>query len=122
MSPAMATIILRTFSACSCSRLRNSIRSSLVSPHRRHRQGMLDEVLSRPPLLPLVGGFGEGIGALDDPEISLRVVGPDLLEEGVEATRCRGLAGSEARQQAATPLLLGPDLFAAVHARLLTGV
>ncbi len=32
MSPAIATIILRTFSACSCSRLRNVIDSSLVSP------------------------------------------------------------------------------------------
>ena len=32
MSPAMATTIFRTFSACSCSRLLNSILSSLVNP------------------------------------------------------------------------------------------
>src|ERR687891_19080 len=32
MSRAMATTILRTFSACSCSRVRYSMRSSLVSP------------------------------------------------------------------------------------------
>ena len=32
MSPAIATTIFRTFSACSCSRVLNSIRSSLVSP------------------------------------------------------------------------------------------
>ena len=32
MSPAIATIILRTFSACSCSRLRNESSSSLVRP------------------------------------------------------------------------------------------
>ncbi len=56
MSPAIATIILRTFSACSCSRVRNSIRSSLVSPSTMRATSVAEL------LLDLVDG---DVGVLD---------------------------------------------------------
>ena len=127
MSPAIATIILRTFSACSCSRVWNWSLSSFVRPSTisatsspnsssirsrvtvgvldrvvqqrglerrrvqpqvgqdlRDRQRMLDEVLAREPLLPLVRLLGDPVGALERLEVGLRVVGADLLLQRLE--------------------------------------
>src|SRR5439155_7436897 len=71
-------------------------------------------------LLALVGGLGELEGSLELLQLGLRVVGPDLLQEGVDP-RGRRLSATQAREgepAAATRLglhLLARDVFSAVH-------
>ena len=92
-----------------------------------HRDRMRDEVLAGLPLLPLVRGLRERVGARDLLRVGLRVVGADLLEHRVDRRRRPRVASAQtrprdARQPASAPLLrrlldllLDGDLFLAVH-------
>ena len=78
------------------------------------------------PLLALVLALGELEGALQLLQVGLGVVGPDLLQEGVDPRRRARLAAAKARPwkppAAALRRLLELHLFAAVHADLLVQV
>jgi hypothetical protein len=80
------------------------------------RERVLDEVLARQALLPLVVLGREPVGALDLPQVRLGVVALDRAQERLDVVLGLRLTRAQAREDPAAPL--GPDLLARVHVRL----
>ena len=92
--------------------------------HHESEERVLDERLARQTRLTLVGLLGDPVGLLETPEIRLRVVGLDLLEQRGQARGLLGLAAAQARAREASAAppwwlrgrrCLDAYLFLAVH-------
>ena len=91
-----------------------------VGQDRGDGDRMHDEVLAGEPLLALVRRLRDRVRSLDLLEVGLRVVTADVLQQRLDRARAGPLARTQARKQAAAPLL-GLDLFATVHGRASCG-